>query len=114
MLYLSLPLRGGLDGGWSTRQGSGATWQPRTLTPTPLPPGEGQRTSGLLVVVLDLGELGIDHVISRLPGSAGVATGSTLLTGRSCGKQRLAGFFQRLGPGFDLRLVVALHRGFQI
>ncbi|EKQ63152.1 putative NAD-specific glutamate dehydrogenase [Xanthomonas citri pv. malvacearum str. GSPB1386] len=72
---------------------------------------------GLLLVVLDLGELGVHHVIGGL-GGLGVAAGrigvAALLCCRSCCVQRLAGFFQRLGARFDLRLVVALHGGFQI
>src|SRR6476661_6719178 len=69
--------------------------------------------SGLLAVVaLDFGELGIDDVLAT--GTAGLRTRSAATGLRRGGcKQRLTRFFQCLGLGFDLRPVVAFHRGFQ-
>ncbi|EMI50595.1 putative NAD-specific glutamate dehydrogenase [Stenotrophomonas maltophilia AU12-09] len=73
-----------------------------------------RRSGSGLLVVLDFGELSVDHVVLRLAGIAGVGTRGTALVGRSSGEQRLASFFQCLRLGFDLCLVVALHRGFQV
>src|SRR3546814_13308277 len=78
-----------------------------------------QRADGyrllVAVVVLDLGELGIDHVVAlrrltaRLARGPGVAP--RLLRGGSARAQRLRGFRQRLGLRLVLPLVVDLHRG---
>src|SRR5690606_16654582 len=54
----------------------------------PFPVGSG------LLVVLDLGELGVHHIIGGLAGSSGIRCRTALLACRSGGKQRLAGFFQ--------------------
>src|SRR5690606_36488239 len=70
----------------------------------------------LLLVVLDLGELGVDHVVGCLAcvGRAGVA-GTVALPGRGGGReQRLRNFLQGLGLRLDLVLVVALHRGLDL
>ena len=74
------------------------------------------RQACLLVVVLDFGELGIDHVLAT--GATGHCrhAGSHRPRPACCeaaANSACAGFFERLGLGFDLRLVVALHGGFQ-
>src|SRR5690606_650992 len=74
------------------------------------------RHQSRLLVVLDLGELGVDHVVlgratrGRTAGRAGIA----LAGGRGRRVQRLPGLLQRLGLGLDLGLVVALERGLQV
>src|SRR5690606_26839914 len=74
------------------------------------------RHQSRLLVVLDLSELGVDHVVlgraarGRAAGRAGIA----LAGGRGRRVQRLPGLFQRLGLGLDLALVVALERGLQV
>src|SRR5690606_12947576 len=83
--------------------------------PGPLPRLQGP--SGLAVVVLDLGELGVDDVVRRLAGRipARVALGvATLSGGTDRGEQRLGHLFQSLGLGLDLALVVTLHRGLDL
>src|SRR3546814_1546370 len=73
-----------------------------------------QRADGyrllVAVVVLDLGELGIDHVVALRRLAARIARGTgvarRLLRGGHGREQRLRGFLQRLGLGLDLRLVV--------
>src|SRR5690606_11044909 len=75
------------------------------------------RTALLLaLVVLDLGELGVDDVLvpGRLAAALGTGLAAALGGGRHGREQRLAGFLQRLGLGFDLGLVVALHRALDI
>src|SRR3546814_12421232 len=70
-----------------------------------------------LLVVLDFGELRVDHVVALRRFTARIACGTgagvtrRLLRGGHGCEQRLRGFFQRLGLGFDLLLVVALPRG---
>src|SRR5436189_4920239 len=72
----------------------------------------------LLVVVLDLGELRVDHVLGlratrrarTRAGRAGIAT----LASRSRRVQRLRRLLQGVGLRLDLRLVVALHGGLEV
>src|SRR3546814_6673280 len=51
---------------------------------------------------------------ARIACGTGAGITRRLLRGGHGCEQRLRGFFQRLGLGFDLRLVVALHRGFEL
>src|SRR3546814_12231635 len=51
---------------------------------------------------------------ARIACGTGAGVTRRLLRGGHGCEQRLRGFFQRLGLGFDLRLVVALHRGFEL
>src|SRR5690606_36255116 len=97
---------GGRAGARRTGNGAGPDARPGAWRPPD--PGHAPPAS-LLLVVLDLGELRVDHVVAPRRG-AGAGVRARLLGGRGGREPRLRRRLPGLGPGFALGLVAALHR----
>src|SRR6186713_2094465 len=69
----------------------------------------------LLVLILDLGELGVHHILGlALRPGLGAGAGTRALTRGPRRGQRLRRLLQRRGLGLDAGLVVALHRVLEV
>src|SRR5690606_4894598 len=79
------------------------------------PPVSSQRTiPNRLLVVLDLGELGVDDVVVLLRLGAGARIRTRLGAALGGGGEALGGGFEGRDLGLDLGLVVALHHRLQV